>query len=221
MEWQQGIDFTAIPSQGASSLLQAIIIALAAMVCWRARDLVHLAGSLKVLLLGQRPSTNVFTGDYTAGERRTLLLLIVLACLAQGIILARCLGCPTAAMSLKLTVGTTAVYIVQWCATQTLGYTFTDDEQRLQWVRSLALAQGLTGLLLMLPAAVATAYSAATMATIAVAVIALARILFIVKGFRIFYDSVGSLVYFILYLCALEIVPPVALYATALQLTAA
>ncbi|MCH5320108.1 MAG: DUF4271 domain-containing protein, partial [Paramuribaculum sp.] len=35
----------------------------------------------------------------------------------------------------------------------------------------------------------------------------LARIMFIVKGFRIFYTNSASIVYFILYLCSLEIVP--------------
>ncbi|MDE6169760.1 MAG: DUF4271 domain-containing protein, partial [Duncaniella sp.] len=40
----------------------------------------------------------------------------------------------------------------------------------------------------------------------------LTRILFICKGFRLFYDNFGSLLYFILYLCTLEIVPLVLIY---------
>jgi hypothetical protein len=35
----------------------------------------------------------------------------------------------------------------------------------------------------------------------------LARLIFIYKGFRIFYSNLSSIIYFILYLCAVEIVP--------------
>jgi len=36
-----------------------------------------------------------------------------------------------------------------------------------------------------------------------------ARLIFIIKGIRIFYSNLTSIVYFILYLCAVEIVPVV------------
>ncbi|MDE6655263.1 MAG: DUF4271 domain-containing protein [Muribaculaceae bacterium] len=42
--------------------------------------------------------------------------------------------------------------------------------------------------------------------------------MFIIKGFRIFYHKIWSLLYFILYLCTLEIVPLIILYLTALSL---
>jgi len=34
-----------------------------------------------------------------------------------------------------------------------------------------------------------------------------ARLVFICKGFRIFYGNLSSIVYFLLYLCAVEMVP--------------
>ncbi|MDE6061420.1 MAG: DUF4271 domain-containing protein, partial [Duncaniella sp.] len=48
--------------------------------------------------------------------------------------------------------------------------------------------------------------------TIAIICYVLVRLIFIFKGFRLFYDNFGSLLYFILYLCTLEIVPPVLLW---------
>ena len=39
-----------------------------------------------------------------------------------------------------------------------------------------------------------------------------ARIMFIVKGIRIFYNKITSILYFILYLCTLEIIPLILVY---------
>jgi hypothetical protein len=33
------------------------------------------------------------------------------------------------------------------------------------------------------------------------------RLVFVIKGFRIFYGNLTSIIYFLLYLCAVEIVP--------------
>ena len=47
------------------------------------------------------------------------------------------------------------------------------------------------------------------------------RLIFICKGFRLFYDNLLSSVYFILYLCTLEIAPLILLYKGHTMYTAA
>ncbi|MBP3590263.1 MAG: DUF4271 domain-containing protein, partial [Muribaculaceae bacterium] len=45
-----------------------------------------------------------------------------------------------------------------------------------------------------------------------------ARLIFIIKGFKIFYNGFISLIYFILYLCTLEIVPLICIGGIALDI---
>ncbi|MDE6853726.1 MAG: DUF4271 domain-containing protein, partial [Muribaculaceae bacterium] len=47
---------------------------------------------------------------------------------------------------------------------------------------------------------------------ISLSIASISRLLFIIKGLRIFYTGIGSLLYFILYLCTLEIIPGCAVY---------
>lgn len=47
-----------------------------------------------------------------------------------------------------------------------------------------------------------------------------ARVTFIAKGFRLFYDNFLSLLYFILYFCTLEIAPVAALYLISINIIA-
>lgn len=101
-------------------------------------------------------------------------------------------------------------YLFQLCAYNAVGYAFTDNEHRRAWIRAFNASQGLLGFALMPAAIVTVFYPVAAMAAlwVALALYVVARFLFIVKGFRIFYENFGSLLYFILYLCTLEIIPP-------------
>ncbi len=69
--------------------------------------------------------------------------------------------------------------------------------------------QPFAGLALSIPAAIFIAHPewAPALTVCALVLYLAARILFIIKGFRIFYRGFGSFVYFILYLCTLEIIP--------------
>ena len=78
------------------------------------------------------------------------------------------------------------------------------------WVGGFLASQATLGLLLF-PIVVITLVFPSTiklMLSLALALYILARIVFIWKGFRIFFNNLSSSIYFILYLCAVEIVPP-------------
>ena len=110
-----------------------------------------------------------------------------------------------------------AFYLLQiityWC----VGYAFTTSSGRKMWLRGFYAVQTFLGFGLAIPALVTVFYpDAARLAvTIGAILYIFSRIVFISKGFRIFYQNYWSLLYFILYLCTLEITPLVIIYRTA------
>ncbi len=100
-------------------------------------------------------------------------------------------------------------YIFELCAYSVVGYTFAGKEGRRLWIRSLNASQSMAGVGLMIPALLALFYpqSIAVVGTLGCIIYLSARLIFIYKGFSIFYKNIFSLVYFILYLCTLEIIP--------------
>jgi len=111
----------------------------------------------------------------------------------------------------------TAYYLFSLTAYNIVGYAFTTPQGKSHWMRGFNASQVLAGFLLIIPAVVAVfSPTAAPQAlTIAATIYVLARLTFIVKGFRIFYTNFVALIYFFLYLCALEIVPVIILYRSA------
>ena len=94
-----------------------------------------------------------------------------------------------------------------------IGFTFSDDRLTELWVGGFLASQATLGLVLF-PIVVITLVFPSTiklMLTLAIILYVLARLVFIWKGFRIFFNNFSSSIYFILYLCAVEIVPLVLL----------
>ncbi len=109
---------------------------------------------------------------------------------------------------------TGAYYVWQILAYNLIGYVFADRSMTNQWMQGFYSSQGLLGFLLLIPALLGLFYPASikTVALISILLYVAARIMFICKGFRIFYHNSFSLVYFILYLCSVEIIPIIAIY---------
>ena len=162
-----------------------------------------------------------FYETHTTSETRVLLALVLLATVCEGILLFAA-ACPTATLSagavfptllgmIALTVG---YYVFQYVAYSTVGYVFADPDKTRQWLRGFNGSQTLLGLALTIPALVVLFNPGATKLLVSLGVILyfLARIVFICKGFRLFYDKFESLLYFILYLCTLEIIPLILAY---------
>lgn len=164
---------------------------------------------------------NVFD-DHTAADSRVLLLLLMQCIVCVGILV--CAGvcridlCAPALMTgraVGFVIALCAVwYLLQLAAYSAVGYVFAPGSPRREWLRGFNASQGLLGLALVLPAVAAVFYPpfTAEAVVVAAALYVIARVAFIIKGFRIFYNGFGSLLYFILYLCTLEIIPVICIY---------
>ena len=109
-------------------------------------------------------------------------------------------------------------YLWQLAAYGVVGSIFTDKVSARMWMKGFNASQSLLSMLIVVPAVVVLFNPSASHIVIILGLIAyfVARFAFICKGFRLFYDNFGSLLYFILYLCSLEIVPLVLLYRAVL-----
>lgn len=181
----------------------------------------HYSSYLRMLwgeLTSVRRRANVFD-DRSASESRLMLSLVVVTCVSESILLFSLVYNPAGVASpiriLAPILGVTALfYMVQLAAYSTVGWVFTDRENSGQWLKGFNSSQALLGISLILPALFTLFYPAASamMAGLGCLLYVLARGIFIIKGFRIFYTDLFSWVYFILYLCTLEIAPLVMLY---------
>ncbi len=159
--------------------------------------------------------------DHTASDTRITIALIINTCLMEGLLLFYGLSWydPQLTLALQSSVFlhvfvlflSAAFFItIQLFMYRLIGFTFTTDSLTELWVGGFLASQATLGLLLF-PIVVITLVFPSTiklMLSLALALYILARIVFIWKGFRIFFNNLSSSIYFILYLCAVEIVPP-------------
>lgn len=196
-----------------NSLLITPILVLIMLVVFNINSCRRVISNIPGDLLKVRQRNNNFD-DHTASETRIYILIIILMCFSQAILMLAAAGgiaiARTSPMAMLSLAGIAAsFYIAQTATYFVIGYAFVDMTATRQWIRGFNASQALLSLLLIVPALLAVIYpdTAAMMVTIGLTAYILSRILFIIKGFRIFYNKIPSLLYFILYLCAIEIVP--------------
>lgn len=172
-----------------------------------------------------RRRDNVFD-DHTVSETRVISSLVLILCLAEGIILYSAVSGFNPALPVFNTIfacacAAGAFYFSMFAIYRIVGYTFTSPENSRQWLKGYRASQCLLGVVLVVPAMVVLFNPGVSEWVVGFALFAyvLARIIFIFKGFRIFYTNTFSLIYFILYLCALELLPPLVLWRTAILVT--
>ena len=170
-------------------------------------------------MFSTRRRENLFE-DHTVNETSILSALIANTCIVEGFFIyyAIRLLCPPLSPFLEgnvfphiaiycgLAVG---FYLAQWLVYKVLGYTFTDALGSKLWLDGFKSSQAFLGLLLLPVLFLLMLYPSAgkLLLSVAAGLYLLARLIFIYKGFRIFYGNLSSIIYFILYLCAVEIVP--------------
>ena len=170
-------------------------------------------------MFSTRRRENLFE-DHTVNETSILAALIANTCIVEGFIvyIAVQLLWPTFAPSLQSSVFThiaafsgmaVGFYLIQWLVYKVIGYTFSDQTGSKLWLDGFKSSQSLLGLLLLPVMVLLLLYPAhgKLLLAIAAALYFSARLIFIYKGFRIFYGNLSSILYFLLYLCAVEIVP--------------
>lgn len=212
-----GIEGTPRPvGYGENSWLSTIIVAMLVIISLNISHCRQLFKNFRQNLVGIRQRANAFD-NRTANETRTLCIIIMLLCLSEGILMfsaavsAGIVREDTGALSMTMLLALAALgyYLWQVAVYSTVGYAFADRDATRQWLSGFNASQTLLSMLLIVPALLSLFYTGLTdvMLVLAAGCYILSRILFICKGFRIFYTNFGSLLYFILYLCALEITP--------------
>lgn len=182
-------------------------------------------------LFSIRRRENLFD-DHTMNETQILTALTINTCVMLGVIAfyAVDLCVPSLSASLHASVWVhTALYaglalvfyLLQLAVYNVVGRVFADVVATRLWTQGFKAAHSLLGILL-LPVTGALLLWPQYSNTLLIIVIILyfcCRITFICKGFRIFYTNLPSIVYFILYLCSVEIVPIVLLSASTVFLS--
>jgi len=201
---------------GSMLLLMAGMVAV--MVCYGAGY--RYIDNLFHNMTSARRRENLFEDHgSTAGELPMVGALMLNLCVTTGFMLyfaittlapAATLTHPALFVRIAALSGVALVfYTVQALVYLLLGYVFSDGTGTRLWVDGFISSQALLGLLLAPLVLLILAIPAWTLPLLAVgtALYAAMRIVFIYKGFRIFYSNLPSLLYFLLYLCAVEIVP--------------
>lgn len=177
-----------------------------------------------------RRRENLFE-DYTVKETQILSALIGLTCVTEAIMMYQGVRHFHPSLLGSLQQFTTlhivaffgvalGFYFLQMLVFNLLGYIFSDHASTKVWLDGFKATQALLGLLLFPLVAVSLTQPQYTEKLLISAFILYfcLRFVFICKGFRIFYSNLLSLVYFILYLCAVEIVPLVLTYGATIAL---
>lgn len=167
----------------------------------------------------------------TVNETQILSALVLLTCVAEGIIayfalpalqpsLAAAMQQRPAVFVLTLSGIALVFYLAQLAVFRLLGYIFSDKVSTKLFLDGFKASQSMLGLLLLPVAALLLATNEMLKPLLIIAIIFYfaARVVFLSKGFRIFYGNLLSHVYFILYLCGVEIVPLILLCAGTIAL---
>ena len=218
-EWTKGMSPAQKPVSAASTPpVVAAIVLLLLLVTACLRHAGHLFPTIWRETVSIRSRSKNFD-EHTAGESRLMVLFIVQFAVYGGILLLALANRFAGGVSFRagtiapaaaaLTAVAGGWYLLQLSACAVTGYAFGGADALRQWLRGLNAGTALLGFALAVPAIVTVFYpSGATAALWTAAVFYVtARLAFIVKGFRIFYNNFGSLFYFFLYLCAVEIIP--------------
>ena len=212
------------PTQlGHDTGVMALLMAMFLLMALNCRHYAIFFKTFAQDLLKVRERDNVFD-DRTVSETRIVMSLVATLCVCEGILLHAALPWArfTEGVSLFGSIATLSVvagvyYGFQLAANAVVGYLFTSPGLATQLLRGYNASQALLGLCLVIPTLAVLfrpAYGG-VMLVIAATLYIAARIVFICKGFKIFYHNYFSLIYFILYLCSLEIVPLLLVYRAA------
>lgn len=206
---------------GRDSGIMSVIIAVMLLSIFSMRHYRRFFAHTWRDLTNVRSRINAFD-DHTLNETRIIVALNLMACMGEALLLISVFPLvgttisPTGAfptmmaLMLMCSLYVVAQYSVYWI----VGFVFTSRTLRAQWISGFTSVQSFLALTLLLPALSAIFYPghAVLFATIGAICYIGWRIVFIVKGFRIFFHNYFSLVYFILYLCSVEIIPLLLLY---------
>lgn len=206
---------------GYNSGILCMVIEMMLLVIFNARHYGRFFRRLVKNVWSIRVRTNLFD-EHTVNETRIMVALIVQVCVCESLLGVTWMtshgytftsGGLAAAAAIG-TLITCLYYVAQIVVYRIVGYAFTSRLLCIQWIQGFNSTQILLGFALLVPTLISLFYPSASegLITVSVCLYILARIVFICKGFRIFYHNFFSLTYFILYLCSVEIIPLILVY---------
>lgn len=176
-----------------------------------------------------RKRQNAFE-DHTMSETQMMIALLSNTCLMVGLLLYvginrfypefalsehifKSVGCLTLLFCVFILLQLVFYYL--------LGFVFAQDREDIRlWIDGFNSSQCILGLFLFPIAFITILYptSSTFMLNCSIILYFCSRLVFISKGFRIFFNNLESCIYFILYLCTVEIVPVFIMCAGAIYL---
>ncbi len=160
--------------------------------------------------------------DHTSRETLTMIAMVIQTIIMEGLILYCAIGHDGSSLHLMgqipmvalLICGVGVYYLVQLAVFRIIGFTFAKRADTELWVQGFNASQTLMGQLLA-PVAVVALFLPeynGLMLIVAFFLYIVARLVFLMKSFRIFYGNFFYCFYFILYLCGVEIIPLMVAY---------
>lgn len=214
--WTEGLECTPRAQlPGYDSGVMALLMGVFVIIALNFRHYSTFLSTFTQNLFSVRQRANAFDEKSTVSEARILASLILLTCVCEGVIgfsavtLTTGLTPPPFKAIGAISLLALAYYLWQIAAYSIVGYSFTSAPRRKLWLKGFNASQFLLGITLSVPALAILFNPQLGPWLIALAALLyfLARVIFIIKGFRIFYNKSFALLYFILYLCSLEIIP--------------
>ena len=165
--------------------------------------------------LNVKERQNLFN-DTTVRETQLRAVLLIMTFISEGFCLFELVSRHIPSLSEMIGIGICCggviafcyYYLQKWIYTG-IGRLFTDATHTRKWIDSFVSINSLIGIPLAMSILAMTFIPPLEkiMFVTAVFIYLISRILFIYKGFKIFYRNILDLFYFIVYLCALEITP--------------
>ncbi|MCH5227383.1 MAG: DUF4271 domain-containing protein [Muribaculaceae bacterium] len=213
-------------SEGVSYILGGLFI-LFLIIALRFRNNFKYVFTMFRNLVETRTRQNVFND--TVRETSLIVLLNILWCACAGII-GFCVfqyfhpdmvPWQHRAVGMLLGMGIAVAYtLCLWWSFTWVGWVFSDRIHAELWVKGFSASQALMAPAFFLTAliGISNPESVPNVGIVSGIVFILVKIVFIWKGYRIFFNQISSWVLFLCYLCSLEIVPLILSYRCALLL---
>lgn len=204
------------PIASTDSALTAILIGTLLLVFFNADSISRAIRNYSHKLWSIRRRPNVFDDESIISLRVSAMLELVFVVFG-GIVISSLHVGPQPLVFVKVLMSMcimVAYFLFQYAVYTVIGYTFADNDGCRQFIQGFLASQSFAALLLIVPALLLV-YAPVWRRYFVIAsllIYCVCHLLFIGKGFRIFYRNYKSLFYFILYLCAVEIIPVLALY---------
>ncbi|MBD5201128.1 MAG: DUF4271 domain-containing protein [Bacteroidales bacterium] len=203
------------PQLAINSWISLTLLLLLAAACIRFRGNPKFITNLFRELTDVRERENAFDDTVRETSFMTLLNIICAASIAVILYITATPEAPDIRAALLCLCASSAYCLFMPPIYWSIGDIFSDRLHAGMWVRGFLASQALLGIGLFPVALVALFYPEAGSIILPLSFLLLlcAKILFISKGFRIFFTKYSSWVTFLYYLCSIEIVPLILTYS--------